>query len=189
MPANWRIHPKLGGRFHPDFPDDLQVIVHEGGPRLAKARPELIWVRVTDGEDDLFTGTILNQPVGLTSVAAGSSIRFLVPKGGDYPLMVTEKYLRERPHWNIRACDKCGLTELLDAPSDLVRAVFSPLRPREVTVSFTALCLCGGILVVGAAGFDEEEEASPGPEVPHQQTGWWKTWRSRLAALLARRRH
>src|SRR5215471_14876033 len=32
---NWREHPLLKSRFHPEFPDDLQVIVHDGGPRLS----------------------------------------------------------------------------------------------------------------------------------------------------------
>ena len=42
----WRDDPLLTGRFHPNHPDDLQVIVHEGGPRLSTSPPELIWVRL-----------------------------------------------------------------------------------------------------------------------------------------------
>jgi hypothetical protein len=34
MDSRWRDDPLLKGRFHPDFPDDLQVVVHDGGPRL-----------------------------------------------------------------------------------------------------------------------------------------------------------
>lgn len=97
----WRRHPKLRGRFHPRAPDDLQVLVHDGGPRLSKHRPELVWVRVTGGEGDVFTGTVLNQPHQLVTVRQGSSIRFLVPERGEHPLLVTEKYLRERPDWEV----------------------------------------------------------------------------------------
>ncbi len=39
----WRSDPLLEGRFHPEYPDDLQVIVHDGGPRLTKNAPELMW--------------------------------------------------------------------------------------------------------------------------------------------------
>jgi hypothetical protein len=154
MPANWRTHPKLQGRFHPDFPDDIQVIVHDGGPRLSQVAPEVVWVRVTDGEGDLFAGTVLNQPVNLTSVSAGDSIRFIVPGSGKYPLLVTEKYLLERPDWVIHPCDRCGLTELLDAPSDLIRAVFPFLSDADQTqMMFTAFCgCCGGSQVVQRAG-------------------------------------
>ncbi|MGV3721034.1 MAG: hypothetical protein ACO1SX_08995, partial [Actinomycetota bacterium] len=43
----WRAHPKLRGRLHPDHPDDLQVIVHDGGPRISTHAPEAVWVSVT----------------------------------------------------------------------------------------------------------------------------------------------
>jgi hypothetical protein len=79
MPGPWNPHPKLQGRFHQQFPDDLQVVVHNGGPRVSQTPPEVVWVRVTDGEGNLYTGTLLNQPDDLTSLSAGASIRFMVP--------------------------------------------------------------------------------------------------------------
>lgn len=30
MNEEWRDHPKLRGRFHSEYPDDLQVVIHEG---------------------------------------------------------------------------------------------------------------------------------------------------------------
>ncbi len=44
MPNDWREHPKLKGRFHPDHPDDLQVIAHDGGARITGNAPEAVWV-------------------------------------------------------------------------------------------------------------------------------------------------
>jgi hypothetical protein len=38
----WREHPKFKRRFLPDHPDDLQVLVHDGGPRITQKRPELV---------------------------------------------------------------------------------------------------------------------------------------------------
>jgi hypothetical protein len=184
MPKSWRTHRRLQGRFHPDFPDDIQVIVHDGGPRLSKVAPEIVWVRVTDGEGDLLTGTVLNQPANVTSAPAGGSIRFIVPDSGEYPLLVTEKYLLERPHWVIRPCDRCGLTELFDAPSDLIRVVF-PFLPTTDGAQmdvFTAFCgCCGGVQVVRRAG----AEAPEGPAQARES--WWEVWRSRVSALLRRR--
>jgi hypothetical protein len=138
MPGRWNQHPKLKGRFHQQHPDDLQVVVHDGGPRLSQVAPEVVWVRVTDGESDVFTGTVLNQPNHVTSTSAGGSIQFTVPEGGEFPLMVTEKYLRERREWTIHPCKKCGLTELFDAPSDLLRVVFDSegIEPEM----FSAIC-------------------------------------------------
>jgi hypothetical protein len=99
MPHEWRDHPKLRGRFLAEYPDDLQVIVHDGGPRLTSHRPELIWVRITRGDGNLFRGRVLNQPEQLSSVSQGSEIQFLLPGGGEYPLMVTDRYLGERGFW------------------------------------------------------------------------------------------
>jgi hypothetical protein len=42
MPSPWSEHPKLQGRFDPEFPDDLQVIVHHSGPYIPDRRPELV---------------------------------------------------------------------------------------------------------------------------------------------------
>ena len=46
MNAPWRTDPLLAGRFHQNYPDDLQVVVHDGGPRLSVIGPELMWVRL-----------------------------------------------------------------------------------------------------------------------------------------------
>jgi hypothetical protein len=151
----WQDHPKLKGRFHPEYPDDLPVLVHEGGPRLTTTRPELIWVRVTGGTGDVFTGRLLNQPHGLRTLRQGDEIRFVVPDGGEHPLRVTDKYLAERANWDITPCNKCQLSELFDAPSDLIRVVFpnTPTGGTSQMQAFTAFCgACGGILLVKARG-------------------------------------
>ncbi len=48
---SWRGHPLLKGRFHPEYPDDLQVLIYDGGPRLSKHPPEVVWVRVVGSRD------------------------------------------------------------------------------------------------------------------------------------------
>lgn len=164
---HWRTHPSLNGKLHPDHPDDLQVVVHDGGPRLTQQRPEAVWVTITSLEDGVFAGRILNAPAQLTSVQQNQTIRFLVDSGAGYPVMVTDKYLRERLNWNITACAKCGFSELFDAPSDLVRATF-PNMPADVELeSFTAFCpLCGGVQAV-----EFRKPPSPVSDRP-----WWKFW-------------
>lgn len=174
MENGWRDDPRLQGRFHPECPDDLQVIVHDGGPRMTERRPELVWVRVTGSDGDAFTGRVLNQPEQLAGVAAGSTIRFLVPRGGEHPIQVGDRYLRERSGWNVHPCHQCGLTELFDAPSDLIRRTF-PHLPAEATLDeFTAFCgVCGGIQVVERRGGD----AGPPGDVPRPAgRPWWRFW-------------
>ena len=141
----WQKHPKLKGRFSSENPDDVLVLVHDGGPRFTKHHPELVWVRVTGEADSIFTGIILNQPEQLTSIKAGSIISFLVPDGGQHPIMVTQKYIQERSGWIVYPCKKCGLTELFDAPSDLNRVVFPNSPNGAITVMSTVICGgCGG---------------------------------------------
>jgi hypothetical protein len=125
----------------------------------------VVWVRVTAcTEDAVFSGTVLNQPQQLTSIGQGSVITFLVPNGYEYPLMVTEKYLKERAHWSVQPCQQCGLTELFDAPSDLVRAAFPDIPQGSVPEMFTTFCgACGGMQAVefNEAGSTGENSNEP----------------------------
>jgi hypothetical protein len=126
--------------------------VHDGGPRMTEASPELIWVRVSGIRDNVFTGEILNNPHNLHSVRQGSKISFIVAGGAPHPIMVTTKYVNERQHWKITGCEKCGFAELFDAPSDLQARLFPTTPPDSEMLSFTSFCpLCGGVQVVEAA--------------------------------------
>jgi hypothetical protein len=173
----WRQHPGLRGRFHPESLDDLQVVVHDGGPRMSTHRAELVWVRVSGVDGEVFHGQLLNQPHHLKSVRMGDDVQFLVPTSGKHPLMVTEKYLRERADWVIHACNKCGLSELFDAPSDLIAKIFPDL-PADVKMSaFTTFCgHCGGIQVVHRPDANPENlELAREPDAPTKK--WWQFWK------------
>jgi len=170
--VSWRSDPKLAGRLHVDFPDDLQVVVHEGGPRFTEKRPEAAWVRITGQEGDVFTGQILNQLEQLSTLGAGSVIKFVVSSPALYPVQVRDKYLQERGDWIIKPCSKCGFAELFDAPSDLMRKVFPNLPDDAVMQTFTAFCgLCGGVQVVQHKSAGEEFVQGDKPAKP-----WWRFW-------------
>lgn len=172
----WRSHPKLKGRLLADHPDDLQVIVHDGGPRITTLAPEAVWVSVTGADGDVFRARVLNQPFHLQSVGEGSEIRFIAPDPAAQPVMVTEKYLRERDDWRIHPCIKCGFAELFDAPSDLIRATFPDLPADSSVEAFTARCpLCGGAQAVAPG--DSADEAGAGPlSRPSHKQPWWRFW-------------
>lgn len=140
----WRTDPGLRGRFHPQYPDDVQVLVHDGEPRRSGKRTEVCWVRVVAGDDGLYEGELLNQPHGLVTVKAGDRIRFFARAGGKHPLYVTAEYLAERDGWEIQPCPSCGLREALDPPSVMARTRFPEAVGDAVPVMFTAHCaLCG----------------------------------------------
>lgn len=172
MAFPWRTDPLLVGRFHPEYPDDLQVLVHDGGPRISKCRPELVWVRIVGTANGVFSATVLNQPSYLKAVKQGDVIQFLVTPSCQHPILVTAKYLAERPHWTIHPCDKCGFAELFDAPSDLIRIVFPNLEHRAKMGMFSAFCpMCGGIQVV-------ENEAETAAMRHRLKRKWWQFWKT-----------
>jgi hypothetical protein len=111
---------------------------------------------------ETFLGTVLNQPYHLETVTEGSVVKFLMPEGGRHPLMVTDKYLSERDDWIIHPCNKCGLAELYDAPSDLIRVVF-PDTPKEYIMDmFTVICgACGGAQVAENKKILIKEHSTP----------------------------
>jgi hypothetical protein len=165
----WRGHPKLQGKFHPEYPDDIQVVVHDGSARFSPHPPELVWVRMTGMNGDVFQGKVLNQPHNLQSVQQGSILLF-VAGGGQYPVLVTEKYLAERGNWIIEPCSVCGFSEMFDAPSDFQRAAF-PNAPQGagVMAMSTVRCPmnCNGMLMLRARGLEPE---APAP----RRRAWWR---------------
>jgi hypothetical protein len=173
----WREHRKLSGRFLPDHPDDLQVLIHDGGPRISHNPAEAVWVTVTGMEGEVFHGRVLNQPHNLRSVRQGSEIKFVVADGAEFPVMVTDKYLRERGAWVIHPCRKCGFSELFDAPSELIRVVF-PNQPAGSELSmFTAFCpLCGGVQGVESKNNPVPGEDEPASRPQPAKRSWWKFW-------------
>jgi hypothetical protein len=156
----WRTDPLLQGRFHADYPDDLQVIVHDGGPRITKNPPELMWVSVVGKSDRAYRGKLLNRPHGLTSVKQGDEILFFAGPGGIDPFRVTPKYLQEREHWHVLPCNKCGMPELFDAPSDLIAVVFPTVKDQKdvAELKFTSFCpLCRGVQLVSNKPLDKSK--------------------------------
>jgi hypothetical protein len=155
----WRSDPVLSGRFHREYPDDLQVIIHDGGPRFTDKPPELVWVTVSGKHAKAYRGKVLNQPHGVTSVAQGDEILFLAVAGAEHPFQVSEKYLAERDNWIIKPCGKCGFAELFDAPSDLLKKVFPNVgkNSNEEMEAFTSFCpMCRGVQVIHKPGLESE---------------------------------
>lgn len=173
MSTPWRQDPELAGRLHPECPDDLQVVVHDGEPRRTGRALEACWVRATgvagtlryaiapaDARPPLdpaavrwvdrtvYQGTLLNQPHGLQSVRQGETLLFLCVPGIPHPLMVTLGYLNERGQWAFVPCSGCGADQGLDPPTVMAATRFPDAPPGSVPVAFTAFCSCGGTMVL-----------------------------------------
>lgn len=180
LDAPWHRDPDLRGRFHASWPDDLQVLVHDGEPRRTERKPELCWVRVVAAEpgpprwitfvpdvhelserelaqkyrrsQTVYVATLLNAPEALVSIRQGDAIRFLAGGGLEHPLLVTPQYLAERAGWKITLCSECGMSECLDPPSVMARLRFPDNPPGATVQNFTSFCaLCGGMQMLSRA--------------------------------------
>ena len=158
--APWYRDPLLAGKFHPQHPDDIRAIVHDGDPRRTRRAPELCWVRIlrvdavaSAAGRNVYLGELLNAPHALTSVARGTRVKLMGVPGLPHPLQVTDAYLRERAAWTIAPCDRCGCTECFDPPSEVAR-FRSPDAPASAPAgSITATCAhCGGAQVLARTG-------------------------------------
>ena len=152
--APWRSDPYLEGKFHAQFPDDIQVLVHDGDPRRMRRGPELCWVRVQrldraptrqvtaaiEKSNTVYVGEQMNSPHTLQSVKKGDRIKLLSVAGMPHPLHVNDDYLRERLEWQITPCDKCGASECFDPPSVMARVRFPNAPADAVIEAFTSYC-------------------------------------------------
>ena len=153
--AVWHDDPDLQGRFHPQYPDDLQVLVHEGSFRFTDSPPEIMWARIFarlewtnfDGKEGYaYKAQILNQPRSLKTLKLGDEILFSAHKGYAYAVRVTHQYIMQLDYCEITPCNKCGLPDLFDAPADLIAKTFPDLaaQARENILAFNSFCpLCG----------------------------------------------
>lgn len=150
--ALWRHDPRLAHRLHPEHPDDVRILLHDGGPIGAPPPPERVWVRIVGQfSADVYTAVLLNRPHRLTRCAAGDLLHFAVSGSGAEPVHVSRRHLDERARWTVEPCDRCGLFEVFEAPSDLRAAYFSEPAPgADTMVVFTSTCpVCGGTQIVG----------------------------------------
>lgn len=56
----WRSDPRLQGRFHPDYPDDIQALI--GTQTADGLYPEQVWVGIRGCGDETCRAALLNQP-------------------------------------------------------------------------------------------------------------------------------
>ena len=77
----------------------------------------------------------------------------------------------------VRPCDKCGLSELFDAPSDLISKIFPDIPADAKLGVFTTFCpLCGGVQGAELRGFSSED-GSPAREPERTEKKWWEFWK------------
>ena len=84
-----------------------------------------------------------------------------------------DRLLAGKSAWTIHSCQKCGLAELFDAPSDLMRVVFPNVPEGAVMEAFTSFCpLCGGVQAL-----EFRDAGDQNAQTPPRQKSWWQIWK------------
>jgi hypothetical protein len=199
--TTWRSDPNLAGKFHTQYPDDIEVLVHDGEPRRTKKQPEICWVRITATpgtlrfpvspagdkaptpgspvnwtERPIYSGTLLNQPHHLTSVREGSTVSFIFTPGLPALLMITDEYQRERVLWTFVACNGCGADQGLDPPTVMAKTRFPDAPGGFLPIAFTAICPCNGTMMLSMVVEPKPAGASPTAAPSSGMKPWWKFW-------------
>lgn len=159
--AVWHNDPALQGRFHDDYPDDVQMLIHNGSFRFTTSAPEVVWVRITarmefernDGKQaTAYKALLLNQPHHLEGFEKGADVLLLADADYEYAIYATHEYVLQRPDFEITPCDNCGLPELFDTVPSLIDFSFEGEAATQMQkqieagggVVFSSFCpMCG----------------------------------------------
>ena len=178
MKTPWRNNPIFKGKFHPEYPDDLQVLIHAGNPRFSGKRPEAVWVRITRNQDTVYFGNILNKPQFLDNLHQGDEISFLKVESAPFPFLISPNYVDDRKKWVISPCDKCGFAEMFEPPSKKVESFMkeNQITEENVPIMMTTFCpLCGGAQILGKIGTEAETKLRDFKLVAKKR--WWMFWK------------
>jgi len=201
--APWHTDSNFSGKFHPNHPNDIQVVVHDGEPRRTQRPPEACWVTLTGvhgalrvpvagpdakpplqasqvrwEERTVYTGKLLNVPKNLQTVRQGDTILVVYSPGLPCPLHVTPNYLAERPRWSVTPCNKCGADQTLDPMTIMAKTRFPDAPAGMTPVAFSAFCGCGGTMMLAMVeGAPMPAQNAPGiDENAVSKKPWWKFW-------------
>jgi hypothetical protein len=106
--AVWHDDPALEGRFHADYPDDVQMLIHNGSFRFTRNAPEVVWVRITsrmeferdDGKQaTAYKATLLNQPHHLEGFEKGDDVLFLADADYEHTVYATREVCASAPEF------------------------------------------------------------------------------------------
>lgn len=166
--TSWRNDAQLAGKFHQGFPDDLQVVVHDGSFRFTKTKAEVVWARIIGvhntkiNENTVYKAVVLNQPHQLTSVKIQQEILLVSYQEYPYSIYVTEEYLKTRSSYIITPCNGCHLPEVFDPIPKLMDHTFPAMKEKidageePLLPVFSSFCpMCGQTMVVKGKKQDE----------------------------------
>ncbi len=157
-PRPWREDPRLAGKLHPQFRDDVQARFH----LVASQKIELMWVRLDRAvpELDAYEGALLNTAHHDSELRAGTRVRVRVAPGVKEPVWLSPVALANQLAWTAR-CTACGFDLVLTPIDELAQRQFAALPPGSTLEALTTRCAtCGQTQLL------ERREVRSGPPEP-----------------------
>lgn len=136
----WHGDPDLQGLFHPDCPDDVEVLFFFPHKRVK----EKMWVRLQQIRPDIggYQGELLNSSYTLNALTKGRQIMLRKSPGLPAPFYLTPEMLENQRDWDIH-CTSCGFDAVFRPIGELASMQFPDAPDGALPVAFTTRCpLC-----------------------------------------------
>lgn len=119
-PWCWRMDPELAAWCHINYPDDCQVLIHNGAsPTFGDTDREIVWATINDRQGDIFSATVINDPQHVQSIRQGHTIQFAKTGGNHPPALLTGELVRDLPRLDVKPCQKCRNRLVFDSIAKL----------------------------------------------------------------------
>jgi len=152
----WHVDPFFAGRFHPEYPSDLEVLFF----LPASQKVEQMWVQLDRvASEGTYEGTLLNTSHFEPTLTQGTRVTVRGAKGAKGPLWVSPSMQANAAGWT-SVCQSCGFDALFEPVQALVARTFPDAPPGAEMLNFTTRCpMCNETMLVG-----KRETGAPTPE-------------------------
>ncbi|MCC6336476.1 MAG: hypothetical protein IT380_21125 [Myxococcales bacterium] len=142
QPGPWGADPRLAGKLHASYPDDLQAAFFLPEQRTV----EQLWVRLAQvvPEHDAYRGRLLNTAHGAPSLCAGTEVVVRPTPGSAMPVWLSPAVLGNLRDWRGK-CSACGFDLVVEPVEALIKREFRSAPPGTVFEALTTRCaMCRG---------------------------------------------
>ena len=134
----WRTDPALAGRFHPQYPDDVETTFI----LLGKKTLEKMWVRISEVVPRVgYRGVLLNTSHLEPALAQGARVLIRPSKSHPPALWVPDGACADNLREWSSVCEKCGFDLVFIPISELAKMQFPDAPPGAVFERMTTRCL------------------------------------------------
>ena len=147
---SWHRDPRLTGRFHPDYPNDVEALFLD----RTLGAIEKLWVSLIDLDltTGHYVGVLLGEPTKTKRVCQGTRVMLRMTAGAREPIFIGD--IEGDNLRNFRAaCSGCGSDVLFDPAVQAATKQFGGLPTATTMDAFTTHCaLCDGEMLVMRRG-------------------------------------